>query len=59
MLNSFFSLSLYFTQNTMSQYPWFNTYLLMQTKNTTTYLKNIGGAGGVLFSISEDGRVHV
>lgn len=53
-----FSLSLYFTQNTMSQYPWLNTYLLMQTKNTTTNLKNIGGAGG-LFIISEDGRVHV
>ena len=59
MLNSFFSLSLYFTQNTLSQCPWLNTYLLMQTKNTTTYLKNIGGAGGLLFSLSEDGTVHV
>jgi hypothetical protein len=59
MLNSFFSLSLYFTQNTMSQYPWLNTYLLMQTKITTTYLKNIGGVGGLLFRLSEDGTVHV
>ena len=58
MLNSFFSLSLHFTQNTLSQYPWLNTYLPTQTKNTTTHLKNTGGAGG-LFRLSEDGRVHV
>jgi hypothetical protein len=59
MLNSFVSLSLYFMQNKLSRCPWINTWILMQTKVTTTYLKNTGGAGGLLFSLSADGRVHV